>query len=179
MDGLLSVTEYADKVHKDPGNVRRMLASGRLAGYKLGNQWVIPAGSSYPKDRREKTGVYKNWRRKVQFNSNKELKKEIDSLVGDLRDIYSDKLDQIILYGSYARNHQTDESDVDVAIILTSPGSKEEIRRMYEEVAKHELSCGITLSVVDIDYKRYSEWATCLPFYRSIAREGIVLWTAN
>ena len=43
MDNYYSVTEYSRITGKDPGNIRRMLINGRLAGEKLGNQWVIKA----------------------------------------------------------------------------------------------------------------------------------------
>ena len=56
---LISVTEYANKYGKDPGNIRRMLLCGRLAGYKIGKQWVLDEDEKYPEDNRVKNGKYK------------------------------------------------------------------------------------------------------------------------
>ena len=47
---------------------------------------------------------------------------------------------------------------------------------MLDLVVDYELDLGVTLSVVPIDYDNYLEWSRVLPYYRNIAREGIVLW---
>ena len=66
MAELLSVREYADAVGKDGGNIRRLIAAGRLPAVKVGNQWCIEAGTPFPEDKRVKSGTYKNWRKKSQ-----------------------------------------------------------------------------------------------------------------
>ena len=63
MSELLSVTEFAKRTGKDPGNLRKLLAAGRLKGVKVGNQWCIPADAVLPPDGRVKSGAYKNWRK--------------------------------------------------------------------------------------------------------------------
>lgn len=64
MDGkYMSVSEYAALVGKDGGNIRRLIAAGRLPAVKVGNQWCIEADTPYPADRRVKTGAYKGWRK--------------------------------------------------------------------------------------------------------------------
>ena len=50
---LLSVSQYCEKYHKDVGNVRRLLIAGRIKGFKIGNQWVIPADELPPPDMRK------------------------------------------------------------------------------------------------------------------------------
>ncbi len=64
MNEYYTVKEFANKYHKDPGNVRRMLISGKIKGEKIGNQWVIHKDTGYPSDGRIKSGKYKNWRKK-------------------------------------------------------------------------------------------------------------------
>jgi len=49
--------------------VRRMMASGCLAGQKVGNQWVISADAAYPADRQEKSGRYGHWQRRLAFKA--------------------------------------------------------------------------------------------------------------
>lgn len=173
---LISVTQYAKKTGKDVGNIRRLLASGRLPGFKVGNQWVIDENTDYPKDRRIKSGKYKNWRQRVLFYSNKLLSKTVEDIIEELRNIYGDYLSEVILYGSYARGEQSEESDVDIAIILDSGYSKEMQEAMIECVAKKELECSRVISVVDIDHSNYLEWKDELPFYKNVEKEGIVLW---
>ena len=179
MPEYLSVTEYAQMSSKDPGNIRRMLASGRLKGSKIGNQWVIQADSKYPDDMRQRSGEYRNWRRRTVFNSNKAIAGEVRLLIADLKQMFINSLKKVILYGSYARGQQTKESDIDIAIILSKPMSADEKKRFYSCVAAHELNCGVTLSVVDIDNSSYERWAGILPFYKNIAKDGIILWKAQ
>ena len=64
MPELLSVTEWAAQHGKDPGNVRRMIAQGRIPAQKVGKQWVIPADAQPPADKRVKSGKYRDWRKK-------------------------------------------------------------------------------------------------------------------
>ena len=173
MQTYLSVTEYSALTGKDPGNIRKMLISGRLDGDKIGRQWVIPSDAKYPEDMREKTGAYRNWRKRVNLNSNKELMSTIKNLAKELADIYGAILQDVIIYGSYARGTQTDESDVDIALLLKKKPTPSMTRRMIDCVAASELSSGKVLSVLDIEKKKYDKWREALPFYKNISREGI------
>lgn len=64
MGNLISLAEYAARVGKDPGNLRRLAAAGRLAAQKIGSQWVIDEDTPVPEDRRVKSGKYRGWRKK-------------------------------------------------------------------------------------------------------------------
>lgn len=175
----LSVSEYAKLNGKDTGNIRRLLAAGRMMGQKVGNQWIIPANAKYPEDKRETSGKYRNWRNRVNLNKHKELKKTLSSLVVALQAIYRGSMSAVVLYGSYARGTQTDDSDVDIAVMLWQKPSKEITDRMIDCVVSYELECGKVLSVIDIDCKKYNQWKDTLPFYKNIQKEGIVLWKAT
>ena len=96
-----------------------------------------------------------------------------------MRGIYGTILFKAILYGSYARGEETEESDVDIALLIEGKADPEMTEKMLVCVARRELECGKVLSVVDIDNKKYSEWSDTLPFYRNIKKEGIILWTRN
>ena len=60
----ISVTQYSQKHNIDGGDVRRLIASGRISAIKIGNQWAIKADEPRPADMRVKSGKYKNWRKK-------------------------------------------------------------------------------------------------------------------
>lgn len=177
MEGYYTVTEYAAKTGRDPGNIRRMLIQGRLKGEKLGKQWIITADQKYPADARIRSGNYLSWRKLNRFNSeNRNLKPVIETLTGNLREIYGWYLQSIILYGSYARGTQTEESDIDIALLL-HPGYTWEMHdRMMDILVDLELEYGIVLSVVTVDTDDYNNWSSNMPFYRNIKKEGIVLW---
>ncbi len=178
MTNYLSVSEYAKLHGKDPGNVRRLLASGRLSGQKVGKQWIISGDTPYPRDKRETSGRYSHLKKRSIANEHRELMTTINSMVDALRDIYGELLHEVVLYGSYARGTQNDESDVDIAVMLLSKPSKDITDKMIDCVASHELECGKVLSVIDVDCATYSKWKDILPFYKNISKEGIVLWTA-
>ena len=63
MERYLSVSEFAARYGKDPGNIRRLIAQGRIPAVKIGNQWAIPSDTRPPADKRVKTGKYRNWRK--------------------------------------------------------------------------------------------------------------------
>lgn len=60
----LSVSQFAEKHKKDPANIRKLIAAGRIPAIKIGNQWAIPADAEPPADKRVKSGEYRNWRKK-------------------------------------------------------------------------------------------------------------------
>ena len=95
-----------------------------------------------------------------------------------LREIYGDLIDSIVLYGYTARGTQTDESDVDMAILLHAGATKEMREQMLDLVVDLELACGRVLSVLCIDYEKFAEWKDTLPFYKNIRKDGVVLWRA-
>lgn len=89
--------------------------------------------------------------------------------------IYDGLMQEVVLYGSCARGTETQESDVDIAVILSGRPSKEISDWMIECVASYEPGCGKVLSVIEIERTLFDRWKDILPFYRNIRREGIVL----
>jgi len=65
--------------------------------------------------------------------------------------IYGKRLKSIILYGSWTRGDATDESDIDVLVVLEGrviPG--EEIDRMIDIITGMNLKYGVLLSVYPV-----------------------------
>ena len=63
----------------------------------------------------------------------KKLEKIITEFRQALEKIYGDKLINLVLYGSQARGDATEDSDIDIMVILKSPVSPgDEIFRMGE-----------------------------------------------
>lgn len=175
----VTVSQYAQMVGKDPGNIRRMLINGTLAGEKIGNQWVLPKDTVFPADKRIKTGKYRNWRKRTTSTVvDTNLMEQLLSMSAALSEIYGTQLERIVLYGSYARGSQTSESDVDIALFLNGADNDILHERMTDLVVDYELELGVTLSVVTIDNEQYQQWKDTLPYFRNISKEGIVLWKA-
>ena len=177
MSQLISVTDFCLKYKKDPGNVRRMLGKGRIKGYKIGKQWVIDENEPYPNDDRIKSGNYIDYRKKTRIFKDLNLKHCINDMIEELVEIFGQKMDRIVLYGSYSRGEQTDDSDIDIAIIF-----KDEVKSVtdiiVECVYKYEIQSGKILSVIDINKSKFDNWCKSIPFYKNIIKDGVLLWKA-
>ena len=66
----ISVTQYSEKYGLDVGNVRRLIAAGRISAIKIGNQWAIKSDEPRPADKRVKSGQYKDWRKPSKSSQN-------------------------------------------------------------------------------------------------------------
>jgi len=99
----------------------------------------------------------------------KEILKEFREQIEDL---YSKRLKDVILYGSWARGEATEESDIDMVIILEGkvvPGK--EIDRMIDIITEINLKYGVLISVYPVSGEDYS--ATNSPLLINIRREGV------
>jgi predicted nucleotidyltransferase len=101
-----------------------------------------------------------------------------NDLVEGLLKIFPNYLISIILYGSVARGDDTNESDVDIAIILENEPDSKSLDYLIELSVDLDIKYNKVFSIIDIDYKEFSKWQNTLPFYKNIKEEGVVLWTA-
>lgn len=115
----------------------------------------------------------------LQRRKNMTVDMALEQMVPGLRKIYGSLMDSVILYGSTARGMRSDDSDVDVALLVHSGVTKEMREQMLDLIVDLELACGKVLSVLSIDYEKYSAWKDTLPFYRNIQKDGVVLWRAS
>jgi predicted nucleotidyltransferase len=106
-----------------------------------------------------------------------DIKEILDNLIPELKKIFDGVLESIILYGSVAKQTQTDESDVDIALIVKDY-TDEMYNSMIDVTVDLELEYGKVLSVLLIDYNNFKEWENVLPFYKNVKKEGVVLWKA-
>ena len=83
-----------------------------------------------------------------------QIERIIRQLTAALRDIYSERLKNVILYGSWARNEATADSDIDVAIVLKGPVQPcKEIDRLIDVIADINLEHSVLLSVYPVSEK--------------------------
>ena len=70
MDGYLTIKEISKKWGLTRRQVQKMCAEGKIPGAsKFGINWAIPENAEKPKDKRIKTGKYKNWRNKIVMDT--------------------------------------------------------------------------------------------------------------
>ena len=101
-----------------------------------------------------------------------------DDLIRGLVDIFSNNCIAIILYGSVARNENTAESDIDIAIIVKNEMDDATREKFMQWSAELDLRYDKVFSIIDIQEKNMEKWGSVLPFYQNVQKEGIVLWKA-
>lgn len=101
-----------------------------------------------------------------------------EELVQGLTDIFRNNVSMIILYGSVARGDATQESDVDIAIIVRSQMDNATKRHFFCWAADMDIRYERVFSIVDILEDNMRKWENVLPFYQNVKKEGIVLWKA-
>ncbi|MFN0117575.1 MAG: nucleotidyltransferase family protein [Elusimicrobiota bacterium] len=101
---------------------------------------------------------------------------KIDNILKEFRGkielLYGSQLANIILYGSWARGQATEDSDIDIVVVIKGhikPG--EEIDRMIEIITDLNLQHGVLLSVYPVSEKNYTDLQS--PLLRNIRREGL------
>jgi len=106
---------------------------------------------------------------------NQEMIKEV---VGYLTVIYGEYLKGIILYGSVARNTATDESDIDIAVLVDADDLRQFEDSLLDVIVDMNLKYDKVFSILDISYNKFKKWEEVMPFYRNVKKDGIVLWEA-
>lgn len=99
-------------------------------------------------------------------------------LIQGLLAIFGSNVFQIILYGSVARNEATEDSDIDIAIILDHSIDEAVRERFIDWAANMDMKYDCVLSIVDIEKEKYDVWKNTMPFYKNVFTEGGVLWKA-
>ena len=102
----------------------------------------------------------------------------LDELVDGILAIMKDDILAIVLYGSVARGTATPESDVDIALIMKDPLSKDREDQLDDLIVDLNLKYNKVFSVIDIENSTLLKWLDSVPFYQNLEREGITLWKA-
>ncbi len=91
-----------------------------------------------------------------------------------LHELYQDKLDKIILFGSRARGDHSSESDFDVLIVLKNDFNySQEIEKTSIFISKLSLKFDLFISRVFAKTNDFKSKNT--PFFLNVRKEGIIL----
>ena len=95
-------------------------------------------------------------------------------LVQNYRQIYGDAIVRILLYGSYARHEECDDSDIDVVAIVN--GDREELQKklnqMWDIVSDIGMENYVVISPTVVPYDEFEKYKNVLPYYMNIEKEG-------
>lgn len=90
----------------------------------------------------------------------------------DLAELYGDRLRHVLIFGSRARGDHTDESDLDLLVVLEDPVSPwDELRRMDDILWRHSDRSGIVVSAMTVGLARWRTPET--PVLIRAAAEGV------
>jgi predicted nucleotidyltransferase len=101
---------------------------------------------------------------------------EVLQVVREFRDrlaiLYGDRLQGVYLYGSYARGEATEDSDIDVAVVLAGPvhahGEEERASDIVGDICLRENCLLVPFFLSEEEYR-----TTPYAVHRSIAFEGV------
>jgi len=104
------------------------------------------------------------------------MKMRVQTILAELRrrfhELYGERLYQMILFGSQAREDSDSDSDIDVLVVLEgSVDAGEEIERTGFIVSDLSLEYDVVIACVFIDKERFLTRQG--PLLRNIRREGV------
>lgn len=105
----------------------------------------------------------------------------LETFINKLKPIYGEALKRVILFGSYARGEEHEESDVDIFLLLDM--TEDEIGSKDHELsrAQFEMNCidpTLDLQPVTVPLARFCKWKSVHPFYINVMEEGVPLYEA-
>lgn len=100
-----------------------------------------------------------------------------DLLEDELRVLFGDLCVSIVVFGSYARDEQTSDSDVDVVLVASDAGSRLKVEQaVVNEAGRFQSRWGASLSALVYDLATASALpATSPALFAEIDRDGIVV----
>lgn len=104
----------------------------------------------------------------------------LEEYIAIVKEIYGEHLNQIILYGSYARGSYKADSDIDIMIL--SDLSDEDLKK-YNQILSYNtydfnLDHDIDIQPMAKNVDHFQKWILNYPFYTSVNREGVILYAS-
>jgi len=104
----------------------------------------------------------------------------MNEIVYSMKNIFGNKLRQVILFGSYARGEQEEYSDMDIMVLVDL--SDTELSQYNNVIAgvitDISLKYGVLPSIIDKNYEHFHHWVPFLPFYRNVKTEGVEFYAS-
>jgi predicted nucleotidyltransferase len=117
-------------------------------------------------------------KRKQHTSGNGHLPRLQRDVVAELRKLYGQKIVKVLLFGSYARNEATPESDFDVFVLvdMREPQLKKLKHRIAEIMTDLSVRHNVLVAIMEKDYHTYLDRLDILPFYRNVEKDGVELY---
>ncbi len=104
------------------------------------------------------------------------IKEYLDTFKKLVTQHYGERLQYLVLYGSYARGDFREESDIDVLVVLDNMIKTEmqEISDLTDLKTDLILEHELFLSTIPVNMQKFE--TSNYPFYKNVRRDGIILW---
>ncbi len=119
--------------------------------------------------------VYNGLKEGDHMCTESQLHNVTSSVAEEAKRIFGEMLDAVVLYGSYARGDNDEESDIDIMVRINC--SQEDLNK-YRFVLSGFTSAlsvenDVTVSVIIVDTPTYDRYKNHLPFYENVEKEGM------
>ena len=93
------------------------------------------------------------------------------------KDTFGDKLDKVILYGSYARGDYDSESDIDFLVLADVPQEEAASWRskVRDRIPYIDLEFDLLVSLRVTGKTVFEQCVGFLPFYKNVSIEGVLI----
>lgn len=94
------------------------------------------------------------------------------------KEVFGDKLCDVILYGSYARGDFGEWSDVDIMILADTDELtvKRLDRELTERLFDLDFRMNMLLSIIVVPFTRFDYFKEHYPFYKNVREEGVSMY---
>ena len=101
----------------------------------------------------------------------------MEEAIQQVSHLLGNKLNSVILFGSYAKGENTEDSDIDIMLILDcSKAQSLTYRRISQIASRIGLSHDVVVSILLRDKQDFDDKVNYMSFYRNIAQEGIKIY---
>jgi len=105
----------------------------------------------------------------------KSLLKDVENKLGR---IFGDKLEKIILFGSYVREDYDDESDIDLFVLVNDDHLEKYDDLILDMIVELTGVYGIFVSVVVKNIVEYDLKKETMPLFLNVEKEGLEVYAA-
>ena len=109
------------------------------------------------------------------MNSETQFKQIKDEISKGIQNVLGNKLQKIILYGSYARGDYNEESDIDIMVLANIEDGETVIYKPLINEVAHRISLeyNTLVSIHLKDIRSFYRLLEILPYYQNVVNEGV------
>ncbi|OYD13898.1 hypothetical protein CH333_09580 [candidate division WOR-3 bacterium JGI_Cruoil_03_44_89] len=105
-------------------------------------------------------------------------KAKIETILKELKErlteIYGEDLIEIVLYGSYARGEASEDSDIDIFVLLKKVKNPFKERQKFAQIVwELSLKNDIVISALPVEYEQFQNKS--LPIFCQAREEGVMI----